>query len=439
MSTINPTRRARRSVRRVALTLGLAGGVIDTATDFATVNPAGWTLHFRFLPQYQNADDAFWVSSRGNNFAVGSGDHNAEPAFQRKVVLRLGATNTVYPVAVSSTDLAKNRWQHLAIVNSKSGSTTTWIVYLNGRALSRANCSSMCTVLVNNTVPSGRIRLGRLGFSVLTVPTNQAYGLLDDVALYRGSQSATQVQAWRSRPRVTNEANQVAVYSFDQALPDGSALPAHFKGGWTTTGSAVRSVDNLSQDRNSFFDSLIIPLALGQPVTMRLPVAPGTPWRVIQGHDVQGVGTQTSHHGYAAFSLDLVRDDLPNSETCQQHVFSATPGTVVEIKDTGITQPNDNRVKVRYAPDRTVLYLHLAPGSVPDDLHVGDPVVTGQFLGRVGFRNSCHLHFSVDIGLNTRDNMTYPFALFGYQRKSADGSFTTVSKGLPSTGDVIRR
>jgi Peptidase family M23 len=109
-------------------------------------------------------------------------------------------------------------------------------------------------------------------------------------------------------------------------------------------------------------------------------------------------------------------------------VVAAADGTVVAVRDglpeqppnslpAGIdpTQTTGNQVIVQIQPDTWALYAHLQPGSLA--VAVGDEVVAGQTLGRLGNSGNSiapHLHFALLDGPDPAIANSVPFVLDHY-------------------------
>jgi hypothetical protein len=115
-------------------------------------------------------------------------------------------------------------------------------------------------------------------------------------------------------------------------------------------------------------------------------------------------------------------------------VTAAAPGTVVAARDgqpdgtpmrlpTASAEPVDgagNHVIVQIEPGVWAFYAHLEPGSVA--VEIGDQVVTGQPIGRLGNSGNSigpHLHFGLIDGLNPLTANSVPMVLARYDLTGA--------------------
>lgn len=122
-------------------------------------------------------------------------------------------------------------------------------------------------------------------------------------------------------------------------------------------------------------------------------------WGVLQGMDSQG-----THTGYAAFALDFVPAESPVDERVFRKrkrladhpcygrpILAPAPGRVVWARDGARELPPfhesrrheaGNFVIIEHAPDELTEFRHLQRGSIA--VKVGDVVRTGQRVGRCG-------------------------------------------------------
>lgn len=182
------------------------------------------------------------------------------------------------------------------------------------------------------------------------------------------------------------------------------------------------------------------------PVVIAPPVS-GDGWAALNGccsppsvHRFERVSTGTSIAKAEMFAIDWVQmedgqfnsgDGTRNEDffAYGAEVRSVAPGTVVYVQDdapqqtpgapiTGIDTPEDfggNQIMVEIAPGLYAWYAHLQTGSVL--VNVGDEVVAGQPLGRLGnsgHSTMAHLHFGLLDAPNSTTGNGVPVAIDAY-------------------------
>lgn len=175
---------------------------------------------------------------------------------------------------------------------------------------------------------------------------------------------------------------------------------------------------------------------------MFLPLQPGLEWEVTQSFD----DTTISHNGFASFCYDFVLNGYPTGDpypngTEGAPFFAAASGDVVTVFDTtsGTACPM-NMIEIQQAPNEIAGYLHLQQNSILAS--AGDTVSRGDELASMG--SVCtpfnHLHIAVtDKTDGTPGFVTFPFAFSDYEVKQPDGSWLKVDRGIPQSGQVVRR
>jgi hypothetical protein len=176
-------------------------------------------------------------------------------------------------------------------------------------------------------------------------------------------------------------------------------------------------------------------------------------WGVVQGMDSDG-----THTGYAAYALDLVpaesattpaafrkRTRLADHPCYGRPVLAPAAGRVVWARDGGRELPPfrdthkhdaGNFVILEHAPGEFTEFRHLQRGSVA--VKRDDVVTAGQLIGRCGNSGNAvtpHLHFAM-LG-SYQPIATRPFVLSGYEVQTATGSWQP-GDGTPKQGQVIR-
>ena len=160
-----------------------------------------------------------------------------------------------------------------------------------------------------------------------------------------------------------------------------------------------------------------------------------------------------SHHGYAAYALDLVQVDADGRAYVRggkrtrdwigfgADLLATADGVVVRAVDRYPDNPvlgkatQANTVIVKHAQSEFSEYVHLQHGSLR--VHVGDRVRRGQVLARCGNSGAetPHLHWAM---LSSVDPIrTRPAVFSRYELRSAAGAWQPTT-GTPSSRDLIR-
>ena len=187
-----------------------------------------------------------------------------------------------------------------------------------------------------------------------------------------------------------------------------------------------------------------------QPPVLSLPFDGA--WGVVQGMDSDG-----THSGYAAYALDFVpaepvsesvfrrRKRLAEHPCYGRPVLAAADGRVVWARDGARELPPfkearkheaGNFVIVEHARDEFTEYRHLQRGSVA--VKVGDAVRAGQAIARCGNSGNAvtpHLHFAF-LG-SQQPIATRPMRLSNYEVMTAPGLWRP-GDGEPKQGQIIR-
>jgi hypothetical protein len=412
-----------------AQALGLTWrGHADTDLRFSEFFGGNHTIAVRFMPQFPTAYEGPIIAENGSGtFFLGQGDYllNGE---RTNLVLTVGTTSRTY-----TTSLTAGTWAHLAVVATTSGTQRSFRLYVNGAAV-----GTPLTVSTTATqMPAGTLRFGkRTTGQTVGGHDAQFYGFVDDVAVFTRALSAAEVANLNTRANLAAAppSGLLAGYVFDQGV-----LPAAFVRPLNPVGSA-RRID-VSGIRNNTVDAARLPLPTEhQEVT--LPFKVGEAWAVGQGY-----GGLTSHHGYAAFSLDLsLADRGANSElpyptgSAGAPFYAIAPGQVVTaLESHGPGGSISNLVEVQQAPGEIAGYLHLQKDSaIPV---VGSGVLRRDQLAKVGNSGTGgnHLHLATT---NLRDGtfgfVTFPVALSNYEVRTSTNSWRRVFRGIPKDGEVLR-
>jgi Concanavalin A-like lectin/glucanases superfamily len=474
---------------------------IDTDLQFAEFFATSHTVMTRFMPQYPKAyrGPLLTVSPTGTyplvSYQLSLGDFfNDGQTKSEKLVLEVGGETKTY---LLPSGLPAGVWQHVAVVRSPrlvyDGGLLKlhWFfsVYLNGQKLCVWPSFYTCLELEFATspdTPAGTLRVGRT--NPLRSGSDQFYGLVDDVAVFKKALSAAEIGAIYSAqpPLLTGqEPGLLAGYTFDTTTPSGGPLPPQLSRPTQLKFGAVLTYVSDTRDSNQDRDDLPLPLLFAQPA-LHLPFKPGQAWKVIQGYASGG-----SHSGTSAFSLDLVLGlpqqagqqtvgkYLPNvsyypyasDPSCGEPVHASAAGEIVQARDDGgapedTSDPQGDSINNDYdgwdlvrvdhdpsLPDDVSSYMHLLHGSVTAEfgkvlaaapnftVSPPVPVSDGQQIGAVGTRNGCHLHTGLRNGSVTR-----PAAYWSYEacdaQKGKDctqsGNWDWVVFGTPVEGQMVR-
>ncbi len=188
-----------------------------------------------------------------------------------------------------------------------------------------------------------------------------------------------------------------------------------------------------------------------QKTVLSLPVA-GV-WGILQGVDSQG-----THQGYAAFAYDLVPAETPVSEKVFRSrtrlvdhpcygrpILAPADGRVVWARDGARELPPfkeskrheaGNFVILQHTPDEFTEFRHLQSGSVA--VHEGEEVRAGEQIGRCGNSGNAltpHLHFAF-LG-SYQPIATRPMRLSNYEVMDAHGAWRP-GDGEPQPGQILR-
>lgn len=196
-----------------------------------------------------------------------------------------------------------------------------------------------------------------------------------------------------------------------------------------------------------------VALASAPPQKTRLSLPFEGAWGVIQGMDSEG-----THTGYAAYALDFVPAEAPTSEAAfrkrrklDEHACYGRPilapadGRVLWARDGGRElgpfresrrHEAGNFVIIEHAPDEFTEFRHLKKGSLA--VKAGDLVHRGQVIAACGNSGNAvtpHLHFAF---LGSVDPIaTRPMLLSDYEVLIAPGVWQK-GEGAIKKGQIIR-
>lgn len=196
-----------------------------------------------------------------------------------------------------------------------------------------------------------------------------------------------------------------------------------------------------------------VALASAPPHETRIGLPFEGAWAVIQGMDSDG-----THTGYAAYALDLVPAEAPASEAAFRKrrklvdhpcygrpILAPADGRVVWARDgsrelapfrESRRHEAGNFVIIEHAPDELTEFRHLKKGSLA--VKVGDLVRRGQVIGQCGNSGNAvtpHLHFAFLGSFNPI--ATRPMRLSDYEVLVSPGVWTK-GDGAPQKGQVLR-
>jgi hypothetical protein len=195
-----------------------------------------------------------------------------------------------------------------------------------------------------------------------------------------------------------------------------------------------------------------VALSAAPPLVSKLVLPFTGAWGVVQGMNSDG-----THTGYAAYALDFVpaepvteaafrkRKRLTDHPCYGRPVLAPAAGRVVWARDGARELPPfrdskkheaGNFVILEHAPEEFTEFRHLQRGSIA--VKVGEQVSTGQLIGRCGNSGNAvtpHLHFAV---LGSVDPIaTRPFALSDYEVMTAPGVWRP-GGGELKQGQIVR-
>ncbi len=448
-------------------------GYVDTQLDFSQFFHADHTIMAWFMPQYPYAYEGPIFAENGDGtYVIGQGDYRdgdggykdaGNPVF----LIQIGDKKAQYLVPeFNESSLKVHPWVHIAVVRHNN----IFDLYINGAQRwpvknidketntftwgSRIDASSISPP----SLPSGTLRFGRRTSLPPIIPRGtpeaviaprrdwQAFGLLDDVAVFNEALTYLEIPAIKNQKRLSgSEAGLLAGWCFDKPALDEKPLPPKLNSWWDPSPRAYRVP--VSADRNSDSDDWHFgnPFIIGETqVALKLPIPVNEEWYVIQGYNARG----GSHNGYAAFCYDfkLYNDTGPNypNGTAYAPVQISSPGKVVLY--------GNGAVILKQAAGEYTTYMHLAANSL------STAISGGTYDADIGYYiipenqapyfqqssqiaevdpTAYHLHWAGKGGLLTQ---TIPMAFSNYDVWDTQSqSWVHVLRGHPKAGQRIRR
>jgi len=427
------------------------GGTIDTDIQLDDFVHEDHTVSLWVMLQYPHGFTGPLVAENGSGaFVIGQLDYR-EGAYDKDAALagnpmmyvRVGNKTAYYEVPEAKTP----QWVHVAVVRQAG----TFRMIINGKPrapYAKSGVAKNVSVPANYTAkPHGTLRLGRRTDGAAT--TSQAYGYVDDVAIFRKALRPKQLVALAKTKRLTGtEADLWKGMGFDKPLgetPLPFKLQTPIQPSPHTAKQLPVSKTRSSSDRAAW-DSPFTLMAM-YPYPIQLPFNKDEIWEVTQGMNDPVI----SHNGPSPFSIDLVR--VPLSDTAGTQVVAVGPGRVIRYRDSDnpTVKQESNKIHFDVGSDLVMTYQHfefegLAPSikggtwnSTFDmmSLKPGEQVHfdAGEELGEIGDIAN-HLHIASS--RTGKGSVPYPYADFEVSTDSGV-TWTPVIRGIPRKGMWVRR
>lgn len=429
--------------------------LIRTTIDagFAT---SDHTVTVRFLAQFPRALEGalFWNSATGpGEYSIsiggvgppGADPTNGQPSRNVWFQLRWGGVQHSYlaPLWFERSDYGDwtsyartrapdplvMRWHHLAVV--RSGSVLR--VYLDGEEL----------LPTHGTRPPAPVQVAASGELVIGSRAtsgweNQFYGLVDDLAVFTGGKSVSEIGWLALAPRLTgSEPDLLAAVWFDGVAAPAIRTPV-FTNSWAVLAS---------NDRDPAKDRARLPRP-AQAMTHQLPFLPGEVWMVIQPPAVEG-----SHRYAAAFSWDFQR--IPASQVSAAALGAPTGPVIGALASIGARflatsdgtfhsyyrspsappTPGNDAMLARSTASATEYSYHEHVDAVSWRISSG-ALEPRTVVGQVE-RAAAHLHYSSSTGPGGH---TTPMEFSSYEVSRDYGrTWSYVAAGAPQLGEWVRR
>jgi hypothetical protein len=459
-----------------ALYLGW-GSYVDTQLDFSSFFNADHTVMAWFMPQYPHASSGpiFAVNGAGK-YQIGQDDYRLGDGGPRKDAdgkaigdkgrpvfsIQVGYKKAIYLL----DEFIAGQWQHIAVVRRAS----KFELYLNGMRRTPVKNIDKVTntsdwddeITVDGSFawqPSGTLRFGRV--SPGRSDNRQAYGLLDDVAVFNKALKWFDINKIIMEKRLTGaEDGLLAGWCFDRPTARGAQLLRKLDSYWNDVPRASiykveATTGRISSQDRGLFDN---PFMIGQvSKELRLPFNSDEVWYVIQGYDDPG----SSHNGYAAFCYDFKKQQSKAGKleypegTSLAPVYAAAPAKVNTYSKFCAGQ----QVSFKLGEYEHMSYLHLAKDTLSAKFTGGSCKLTGKDCNGQVTDEECsipaaqaqtvqqdeliakvdpgayHLHFATGNGVAG----TIPAAFTDYYVSTDGNTWTKVLRGHPKAGQFIKR
>jgi hypothetical protein len=440
-------------------------GHVDTDLAFTEFFGADHTVMAWYMPQYPHGNTGPIVAENGagtwafgqDDYRLGDGDNGdaGSPVF----FLQVGNQKVNYLLP----EMTAGKWIHVAIVR-KGDVVSLYVWGVKRKPVMVTNKATNATTEVPEIkvskasgLPSGTLRFGRRTDGSGSKAVWQAYGMIDDVAIFSKALTGNDITSIIAKARLTgNEAGLVAGYSFEKPISDAKPLPAKLARTWTQPSRTYHMP--VSADRNSTKDKVVFvnPFVIGEvSKPVQLPFKKNEVWYVIQGQD----DPSSSHNGYAAFCYDFMVANQPQTGTYPEGtamapVYAGATGKIVSYrKDGAFDGPREPYyMRIRVGENEHIGYLHAAANSLNADATGGTcdadhncdiPVASaptidkGELVQKQGPK-AAHLHFS-GAGF-PGESMTIPIAFTDYWASDDNGAtWQHILRGHPKKGQLIKR
>lgn len=448
-----------------AIYLGYKGHV-DTELSFSDFFGADHTVMAWYMPQYPHGNVGPIAAENGSGtYAFGQEDYRAGDGGNGDVgspvfFVQVGNKKVQYLLP----EMIPGRWIHVAVV--RKGDTVSLYVWgVKRKPIKVTNSETNAKVEVPEIkvstasgLPSGTLRFGRRSSgSTGSKAVWQAYGMIDDVAVFDRALTGTAITSIIAAKRLSGqETGLLTGWSFEKPVSATKPLPPKLAKAWTKKPRAYHMP--VSSDRNSGKDDDVFDNAfvIGEvSAAVQLPFKKDEVWKVIQGQDDPG----SSHNGYAAFCYDFVVAGKPQTGnypggTAHAPVYAGATGKVVRYrKDGGFDGPREPySMRIRVGPDEHIGYLHLEKGTLSSKASGGTcdadhncevplanalTISKGAKVADLGPK-AAHLHFS-GAGVDG-ESMTIPIAFTDYWASNDQGqTWFKVFRGHPKKGQWIKR